>query len=473
MAKTNDQDNWLSQIDLATMFRLLKDNGAIEVLYKVLPTNANSKNQVYLAPDLSQLGKIPSGEVTLHQSTSRKGGGVEGVFRAALDFYWIRKDGRACRAPDAKLIFYPQYPEVRFSGFLRGCSDAPSYLYDKSRRGKELGRILVFGVGNGKKLIGITLPPESPAARAIGEHHPRDAYGVFFILPIPGFAQGDGYLELLRELCAIHRRGWVPSRRLDRDGVLVPCNAPNCNGNTLESLLGIRSNGYSQPDFRGWEIKARNVPNTDNPGASVVTLFTPEPTAGVYVHDGLLAFMRCYGYADTRGRPDRLNFGGVYRANGAAHAKTNLRMVMDGFKAEERKYSPAGAIRLLDRHGNEAMAWSFAKLIDHWKTKHAHAAFVPAQQRLTAERQYRYGRNILIGEGAEFGLFLAALEAGKVYYDPGIKIEKISTAKPVMKRRSQFRVNSKDIPVLYASSRVVDACAEADCLNGPPLGPVF
>jgi hypothetical protein len=460
VAKADDKDKWLSRIDLTTVFRLLKDSGATEVLYKVLPRNANSKNQVYLAPDLSQLGKIPSGEVSLHQSTSRKGGGVDAVFRSALNFYWIREDGRACLAPDAKLIFYPQYPEVRFSGFLRGCSDAPSSLYDKSRRGEEPERVLVLGVGNGTRVMGITLPPESPAAREIGAYHPRDAYGMFFILPIPGPAQGDGFPELMHRLCAIHQLDWVPSRRLDKIGNLVPCNASNCNGNTLESLLGIRSNGYSQPDFRGWEIKARNVPNTATPGASVVTLFTPEPTAGAYVQDGLLAFLHRYGYADTRGRPDRLNFGGVYRANGSAHAKTNLRMVVDGFEAEARKYSPAGAIRLLDHQDREAMSWSFVKLIDHWKTKHAHAAFVPAQQRLTPERQYRYGRSILLGEGADFGLFLAAVEAGKVYYDPGIKVENISTAKPVTKRRSQFRVNSKDIPVLYASTRVVDACAK-------------
>lgn len=463
MTKADDQDEWLFAIDLATVFRLFKDNGATELLYKVLPRNANSKNQVYLAPDLSQLGKIPSGEVTLHDSTSQKSGGVEAVFRSALDFHWIRKDGQACQAPDAKLIFYPQYPEVRFSGFLRGCSDAPSSLYDKNRRGEEAGRILVFGVGNGTKVMGITLPPESPAAQEIAAYHPRDAYGVFFILPLPGLAQGEGFMDLMRELCAIHRRDWVPSRRLDKDGILVPCNASNCNGNTLESLLGIRSNGYSQPDFRGWEIKARNVPDAAKPGPSVVTLFTPEPTAGLYIQNGLLAFVRRYGYPDTKGRPDRLNFGGVYRANRAEHTRTKLRLVVDGFRAEEQRYSSAGAIRLLDSRDNEAMSWSFAKLVDHWKTKHAHAAFVPAQQRLIPERQYRYGRSVLLGEGAEFGRFLAAVEAGKVYYDPGIKVEKASTAKPITKRRSQFRVNSKDIPMLYSAIRMVDVCEEAGC----------
>jgi len=116
---------------------------------------------------------------------------------------------------------------------------------------------------------------------------------------------------------------------------------------------------------------------------------------------------------------------------------------------------------LLDQDDKEAMSWSFAKLIDHWKTKHAAAAYVPAQQLVVPERRYRYGKNILVGEGAEFGLFLAGVQEGRVYYDPGIKLEAHSTAKPVPKKRSQFRVSSKHIPNLYVSSRVVDACEEA------------
>ena len=51
MANLNDEDRWLSDIDMPAVFRLLEDNGVTEVLYKVLPRNANSKNQVYLAAD--------------------------------------------------------------------------------------------------------------------------------------------------------------------------------------------------------------------------------------------------------------------------------------------------------------------------------------------------------------------------------------------------------------------------------------
>ncbi|MCA0198614.1 MAG: MvaI/BcnI restriction endonuclease family protein [Proteobacteria bacterium] len=469
MAKADEVDKWLSEIDLATVFTMLRDNGVTEVLYKVLPRNANSKNQVYLASDLSQLGKIPSGDVTLHLSTSEKNGKQDAVFRSALDFHWLDQHGQPQAAPNAKLIFYPQYPEVRFSGFLQGSKNAPGSLWVKEKRGEEPDRILLLGLGNGTRVFGITLPPESPAAKEIRASGPHAAYGtddkdgVLRILPMPGQEIGDGFHELMRELCIIHRKGWVPSTRLDPNGILVPCNASNCNGNTLESQLGIKSNGYSQPDFRGWEVKARQVTNADRPGASVVTLFTPEPTAGVYTDEGVETFIRRYGYADTQGRADRLNFGGIHRANQPAHGRTDLRLVLDGFNAETGKYASVGAVQLIDKCDNIAAAWPFAKLLDHWKAKHAHAAFVPSQASKAGERQYRFGRNILLGEGAEFRLLLKAFHEGKVYYDPGIKLEGASTSRSLVKKRSQFRVSSKDLPALYLTSRIVDACEEADC----------
>lgn len=461
MARTDDAEKWLSRIDLATVFIMLRDNGVTEVLYKVLPKNANNKNQVYLAKDLSQLGKIPSGEVTAHVSTSKKSGKQEAVFRSALDFYWLGKNGQPQCAPKAQLIFYPQYPEVRFSGFLQGCKNPPTSLWVKEKRGEVPDRILVLGLGSGARVFGITLPPESPAAKEIRAGGPHDAYGALNILPMPGQDTGDGFLELMTELCRIHRSDWVPSTRLDKNGKLVPCNASNCNGNTLESLLGIQSNGYSLPDFRGWEVKARQVPSTDKPGSSIVTLFTPEPTAGYYGEHGVADFIRRYGYADTKGREDRHNFGGIYKVGAQAHSRTGLRLVLEGFNAETREYASSGAIQLVDKNDNVAASWSFAKLLEHWKTKHAHAAFVPSQASKGGERQYRFGRDILLGEGAEFSRFLHAVKEGKVYYDPGIKLEGISTGKPKTKARSQFRVKSSDLPALYETSRVVDACEEA------------
>jgi len=378
-----------------------------------------------------------------------------------LDFYWLTEEGQLAHAPYAKMIYYPQYPEVRFSGFLKGCQSAPSTFWAKEKRGTEPGRILLLGLGNGKKIVGLTLPPEAPATKEILATGPHARYEIFGILPMLGERKPeDGFLELMRQLCGIHDMGFVSSRRLDPAGTLVPCNASNCNGNTLEALLGVRSNGFSLPDFMGWEVKARQVKNAEKPTSSIVTLFTPEPTMGTYTDHGIEAFIRRFGYPDRNGRPDRLNFGGIHKGGKPAHHLTGLKLVIDGYDpAKPKEYLSTGAVLLVDATDTVAAGWSFAKLMDHWKEKHAQAAYVPCQQILTPERQYRYGRNILVGEGAEFSLLLKAFYDGSVYYDPGIKLEGISTSKPNWKKRSQFRVKSQDLPTLYKTSRTVDACS--------------
>lgn len=462
-----NSDQWLSEITLEAALTMMQANGVTEVLYKVLPQNANSKNQVYLGgKDPSEFAKIPTDEMTAHVSISKKSGQKEAIFQAGLDFYWLTVEGQLAHAPHAKMIFYPQYPEVRFSGFLRGCRKAPSTFWVKEKRGTEPGRILLLGLGNGKKIIGLTLPPEAPASNEILATGPYARYEVFGILPMLGQEKAeDGFTELMHQLCHIHNMGFVPSRRLDPAGQVVPCKSSNCNGNTLEALLGIRSNGFSEPDFMGWEVKARQVKDADKPASSVVTLFTPEPTMGVYTDDGIVAFIRRFGYPDRLGRADRLNFGGIHKGGQPAHHLTGLRLVVDGYDPQKPDdYVSTGAVLLVDAIDNVAAGWSFAKLMGHWKEKHAQAAYVPCQQLLIPERQYRYGRNILLGQGASFKHLLKAFYDGSVYYDPGIKLEGISTPKPKWKKRSQFRVKSQDLPALYETSRIVDACGLSDSM---------
>jgi MvaI/BcnI restriction endonuclease family len=52
-------------------------------------------------------------------------------------------------------------------------------------------------------------------------------------------------------------------------------------------------------------------------------------------------------------------------------------------------------------------------------------------------------------EDTDFLCFLKAVADRKVYYDPGIKLEGASTGHPTVKRRSQFRIKSPDISMLY------------------------
>ena len=66
---------------------------------------------------------------------------------------------------------------------------------------------------------------------------------------------------------------------------------------------------------------------------------------------------------------------------------------------------------------------------------------------------------ILIGEGAQFRLFLKAVAEGRINYDPGINMQNLSAVKPKMELRSQIRVSSKDIGSLYKTSRLVVVCS--------------
>lgn len=91
----------------------------------------------------------------------------------------------------------------------------------------------------------------------------------------------------------------------------------------------------------------------------------------------------------------------------------------------------------------------------HWNRKHAQAVYVPSLFRRPPP-EYFYGSQILLCEQTDFLLFLKAFAAGTIYYDPGIKIERASTDRPVIKRRSQFRVAHADLTGLYQRHESVE-----------------
>ena len=254
----------------------------------------------------------------------------------------------------------------------------------------------------------------------------------------------------------IHRLGWIDSKQLDSHGGLKPCNAPQCGGFTLEAELKIPKNSNAEPDFHGWEVKQHAVTNFIRPNTgAAITLMTPEPTGGFYQEQGVEAFIRKFGYADKNDVPDRLNFGGVHRA-GERHATTHLTMRLNGYDSTRSRITDAnGSIALVSDAGEVAASWTFGKILEHWSHKHTRAAYVPSQCRTDPARQYAYGNKVRLAERTDSLRLLAALAGGAVYYDPGIKLEHAST-KPEVKRRSQFRVASKNIAALYETVEIVE-----------------
>ena len=342
----------------------MRQNGANRIYAKRLSPNDNSKNQIYLGGDFSALNIIPHG--LIHTDSSEKAGSVRDRAKAAVDFYWIDSDGRHL-APNASLILYPKYPEVRMSGFLLGCRAAPSQIM----RVRDEGRILFFGITPEGAVFGYVSAPDSDVSN---EFSAREWQGTGVFLEIPlNLLDRSSKSILLDELRRIYHLHWVSSQRLGAGGIKVPYAAPNAGGYTLEAELGISPNGYAEPDFMGWELKQFGVNDfqTYLP-KSPVTLLTPEPTGGIYRTDGVAAFLRRFGYADQNGRADRLNFGGRYDCQRGHHSLTGLRMTLTGFDKTSGKITDIdGGFELITTDEQIAASWSFKGLMAHWNRKHS------------------------------------------------------------------------------------------------------
>jgi hypothetical protein len=423
----------LSKINFSQFSETLKSYGVKNLYMKPLAENDNSKNQVYLGPDFSSIQILPNQGVYPDKNN----------FKAKVDFYWLIEEGQITHAPNAQLILYPDYPEVRFSGFLLGARNAPSDLMNK----RMTDRIIFFGVCNDGRIIGYVTTNETILAKEVAALKPEAKIGVLTSLPLnPGI---DSKSVLLTELRRIHGLGWITSKRLTSNG-LLECTGTNCGGLTLEAELGVVSNSKSEPDFMGYEVKQYKVSRFEKVySGSAITLMTPEPQGGIYKHLGAEEFVRRYGYADSK-IPDRMNFSGIHRV-GERHPKTGLTLLLDGFDSEKNKITNVnGAIILASDDETIAAAWLFNDIIAHWSRKHAYAAYVPSNKRIEPTLQYAYGHIVLLAEKTDPLYLLKAFANQTVYYDPGIHLDNMSS-KPFTKRRSQFRIRPKNIDTLYES----------------------
>jgi hypothetical protein len=433
-------------MNLNRLLGLFREAGCTAVFGKYLAENDNSKNQIYLGGDLKVLNILPSQKIFSSDTAAGPS------FKARVDFGWLQPDGKVAPAPYAQIILYAQYPEVRLSGFLRGCVNAPNELLNK----RLSGRIILFGI-SGSKVISFVLQAADPASGEIRAHHPQEVSLTLFTVKNYQVSGREKEREsLIAALKKVHLAGWIDSKQLSEDGQIGPCRAPQCGGFTLEAELGIPKNSKADPDLFGYEVKQYGVRDLKKPGAGRITLMTPEPDGGTYKTLGVEVFIRSFGYKDKTGRPDRLNFGGIHKASQVCSA-TGLTMEIDGFDTEKSRITKAGgSVRLETKDGEDAASWSFANILEHWKHKHANAVYVASENRKEPKWQYRYGNLIRICTGTDGIRFLKSLSAGKIFYDPGIKLEQAFSDRPRTKRRSQFRVQAGDIKELYENVEVVD-----------------
>ncbi|MBS9718524.1 MvaI/BcnI family restriction endonuclease [Pseudohalocynthiibacter aestuariivivens] len=432
---------------------MMQSHGANRFYAKQLAPNDNSKNQVYLGGGFGALNIIPHDAVTTDVTV--RAGSVRKRDKADVKFFWIDEEGLS-EAPDAQLILYPKYPEVRMSGFLKGCRRAPNDLM----RSRAEGRILIFGICPDGRVLGYASAADRPVARELAAAGQLERTGVFLDLEVFLSGGADSRSVLLATLKRIHQKGWIPSQKIGSDGRPAPYSAQNGGGYTLEAELGVSPNGYAEPDFLGWEIKQYGVGDfVNHRPKSPVTLMTPEPTGGTYRDNGVEAFLMQYGYPDKSGKVGRINFGGVYAIGRDFHADTGLKLSMNGYDVGTGKMDDLdGALTLVDRGDRVAASWGFRGMLDHWNRKHAKAAYVPSIKQAPPP-EYQYGSRIQLCEGTDFLLFLAAVARGQIYVDPAVKMEAANSSALKIKRRNQFRVKHPDLAALYREYETVSVGA--------------
>jgi hypothetical protein len=218
----------------------------------------SSRQQIYLAGDFSALNLLPFGR--FESDASNRGGGRTERLKATLQLDWITPDGSVLPAPNANLILYPKYPEVRLSGVLNGVPDRhPSTVIAN----KKEGRWLFLGIGLGMRILAYAAAAEDPCAQwALQNSGGVAQNGVFFDFTAHLLA---GWVSIQGRLSEISRKGWIASKRLDANGMEHPCNSENCGGYTLEAELGIIPNARAEPDFAGWEVKQFAVSDLERP----------------------------------------------------------------------------------------------------------------------------------------------------------------------------------------------------------------
>jgi len=421
------------------IIKLFRDQGCNRILVKNLAANDNSKNQIYLGGE-DALYLLPSVETKLEKQYSKKKKADEFIFHNKLDFSWLDENG-VHAAPSARLIFYPQYPESRLSGFLRGCKNSPSNLL----AGRHENRVLFLSSGNGKKSFGLVTCRDKGLDEKIEKYSVPFGKGEVFFYIGPDLERKDSVSEIKHAIRGICTLGWIESCKLGKDGNLHPYKAQNGGGYTLEGHLGVKPNGDAEPDYKGWELKQHAAKS------NIITLLTPEPDAGFYNEKGVAEFIKKYGYPDKKERGNRLNFGGIYKHGAESHKDTKLCLKLIGFENGDIK-DENGYIGLFNTKGIVVAKWTFPKLLEHWSRKHAKACYVQSEKdTIKGIIHYRFLSEISLGIGTKFFNFLKGVEEQIIYLDPALKLEYDDNGKPTTKARSQFRIHKKNLELLYKS----------------------
>ena len=456
---------------LESIRNLLENQRAEIALVKLLsPNQDNEKNQIYLGTSDSLLSQFPGelsflgGSQSGAKSHSDLGRGKEVL---SLNFSWLGIDGVRSPAPQTKLIYYFQYPEIRMSGFLTGSPEAPRALRRRFQDEYQW-RVLILGI-SGNEVFGMVITDRNGEG-LLDEFRglPRfPGQELLLQLPLTSQSSATNLHSLSNELADIAGI-WHPGVRLGGNPpALTPYQGPQGSGWTLEALLSIPMNSRSEPDKFGYEMKV-----LAHTGA--LSLITSEPDFGLRKELGLSDFLHRYGWP---GKKD----DGSFRFNGEhntlrPYPASGAQVEIDHWDAAINGPDGTGEPTVMVIHedtGAVLAGWTLESLAAKWSKKHAGCIYVeydryPEREGLASH--YRYGPRAYCGLGTSVNNLLRALSSGLVFLDPGDRVSKDGEEK----HRMQWRTKSirgqrlpDRLPALYNDWQVIELCDESDLAKAP------
>lgn len=422
---------------------LFQSQGVKQIYVKHLSKKQdNDKNQIYLGKGIGSITNILPTTLSLRSASEsmRKRRSKRGRYKieAKLDFEWFAADGQRYPSPDAKIIDYFQYPEVRMSGFLTQCVNPPDALRRRNqlRYGK---RILILGANPQGKTFGLLLTElEDPLVTTfpILSDLPRIKILRTHILGgTIGSNPRDLLVEELTELSGI----WHPSITLKPgDEHPVPFKGNQGAGFTLEALLNVPRNAKKEPDKHGFEIKSFKR-------GGKISLMTPTADTGQEGDLSFRDFMDKFGWIGKKG-DGRIVFNGVHRYQKIC-ASTGYSLEVLGFEPIDKKFIEETkdiTVCLIDPDSELMVSgWTFDKLLNCWSKKHASACYVEYEKRSYAgegtehDSEYRYTGKIYLGGGTSIFNYLMSIISKVVFYDAGHEI----SADGSTHQRPQWRIS--------------------------------
>ena len=375
----------------------------------------NDKNQIYLGKTSAVTQLLPVQNTIYTTSASkakRHSNSLEYKAFCSISFFWLTAEGHSYRAPDAKLIDYFQYPEVRFSGFLKGCTESPKSL----RKNQQMAygqRVLVLGSNSSRQIYGLVLTEkEDPLVSSFPSLNPVKEAPILFEHTIGLSIAEDPKDLLITDLRGIsgiwHKNQTLKPNKTEPE----PFKGEQGSGYTLEALLGIHRNSGAAPDKHGFEIK------TFKHGGKV-SLTTPTPDAGIQASLSFLEFMDRYSWAAKTKKGTRV-FNGTHTFGKRCNS-SGLTLGVQGYPIPEAGVSVM--IQLKDDSGTVISGWSLEKLFEKWNKKHSSACYVEVEKRSIPDPkhnfEYKYPGTVYFGFGTTVYHFFDAVIDGQIKYDPG------------------------------------------------------